>query len=345
MGGALPGRMIAASCITAPRHDPTARRGARRKKLVWWDGAEAGVDGTRQARLPPAQAAGQRPTRTPPASTRSTATSPSSCTPTASAGSTWHRGFKDGPLPAHYEPLESPVANRAVSQRSQSSGADRKSDRTTLTRSRRMIRATPTCSRPTGSPNITPQAACRGRSRTWPSCSRSSSARSRRTSRRRSDVENGEWVDASPRRAAPSTHARSSRGACGRSSGRGTRIVHQVGLPYHFGGHRGLVRGDVVNDLVADLGRAERQDHGSQGLVCNLFAGDGQGVKHCRNWHPVWKKHERNRLPHRLDAVHRLQGLRGRVQGVERRSRRRVRVHADSRTTTPRASATRRGGT
>ena len=28
------------------------------------------------------------------------------------------------------------------------------------------------------------------------------------------------------------------------------RTLHQVGLPYHFGGH-GLVRGDVVNDLVA----------------------------------------------------------------------------------------------
>ena len=28
------------------------------------------------------------------------------------------------------------------------------------------------------------------------------------------------------------------------------RPLHQVGLPYHFGG-RGLVTGDVVNDLVA----------------------------------------------------------------------------------------------
>ena len=34
----------------------------------------------------------------------------------------------------------------------------------------------------------------------------------------------------------------------------------------------------------------------------------------------------RSALPHRLDALHRLQGLRGRVQGMERRAARRLRV-------------------
>ncbi len=69
-------------------------------------------------------------------------------------------------------------------------------------------------------------------------------------------VDNGGWVDgddtARADRRARARHAR----ACGRCRRR-ARTIHQVGLPYHFGG-RGLVRGDVVNDLLGDLAGAER---------------------------------------------------------------------------------------
>jgi formate dehydrogenase major subunit len=45
--------------------------------------------------------------------------------------------------------------------------------------------------------------------------------------------------------------------------------VHQVGLPYHWGG-RGLVTGDVVNDLLAISEEPNVRIFESKGLTCNL---------------------------------------------------------------------------
>ncbi|MFL6244825.1 MAG: molybdopterin dinucleotide binding domain-containing protein, partial [Thermoanaerobaculia bacterium] len=45
--------------------------------------------------------------------------------------------------------------------------------------------------------------------------------------------------------------------------------VHQVGLPYHWGG-RGLVTGDVVNDLLAISEEPNVKIFESKGLTCRL---------------------------------------------------------------------------
>ncbi len=47
------------------------------------------------------------------------------------------------------------------------------------------------------------------------------------------------------------------------------RIVHQVGLPYHWG-PRGLVKGDVVNDLLAISEEPNVKIFESKGLTCSL---------------------------------------------------------------------------
>jgi formate dehydrogenase major subunit len=47
------------------------------------------------------------------------------------------------------------------------------------------------------------------------------------------------------------------------------RVIHQVGLPYHFGG-RGLVKGDVVNDLVAISQEPNVRIMESKALVCRV---------------------------------------------------------------------------
>jgi formate dehydrogenase major subunit len=49
------------------------------------------------------------------------------------------------------------------------------------------------------------------------------------------------------------------------------RTLHQVGLPYHFGG-RGLVTGDVVNDLVAISQEPNVRIMESKALVCAVRA-------------------------------------------------------------------------
>jgi hypothetical protein len=56
------------------------------------------------------------------------------------------------------------------------------------------------------------------------------------------------------------------------------RIVHQVGLPYHFG-NRGLVRGDVVNDLVAISEEPNVRIMESKALVCRVAVARDQGTE------------------------------------------------------------------
>jgi formate dehydrogenase major subunit len=47
------------------------------------------------------------------------------------------------------------------------------------------------------------------------------------------------------------------------------RTVHQVGLPWHWG-YRGLVTGDVVNDLIAISEDPNSRIMESKALLCNI---------------------------------------------------------------------------
>ena len=115
--GAGRGPRTAASSTTAPRPTPTGTRGRSGRS---WSGStgrrEAGPATTRRTstrRNRPST--GRRTTRVAPR--RSAATTPSSCRPTAVAGSSCRKASMDGPLPAHYEPHESPLPNRLYGQR------------------------------------------------------------------------------------------------------------------------------------------------------------------------------------------------------------------------------------
>jgi formate dehydrogenase major subunit len=50
------------------------------------------------------------------------------------------------------------------------------------------------------------------------------------------------------------------------------RTVHQIALPYHFG-RRGLVTGDVVNDLLAISEEPNVRIFESKALMCDLIPG------------------------------------------------------------------------
>jgi formate dehydrogenase major subunit len=50
------------------------------------------------------------------------------------------------------------------------------------------------------------------------------------------------------------------------------RIVHQVGLPYHWG-YRGQVKGDVVNDLLVISEEPNVRIMETKALVCNVVPG------------------------------------------------------------------------
>ena len=50
------------------------------------------------------------------------------------------------------------------------------------------------------------------------------------------------------------------------------KIIHQVGLPYHWG-YKGIVKGDVVNDLIAISEEPNVRIMEAKALVCNVSAG------------------------------------------------------------------------
>ena len=91
-------------------------RGATAKALVWWDVGEQQVDRPRRPRLRPHRPPGYRPAPGRPGVAAISGTTRSSCKPTAGRGCSRPAGLVDGPLPAHYEPQESPVANPLYGQ-------------------------------------------------------------------------------------------------------------------------------------------------------------------------------------------------------------------------------------
>lgn len=55
------------------------------------------------------------------------------------------------------------------------------------------------------------------------------------------------------------------------------RVLHQVGLPYHWG-YKGLVKGDVVNDLLAISEEPNVRIMETKALLCNVFRGRREDV-------------------------------------------------------------------
>jgi formate dehydrogenase major subunit len=153
--------------------DPDGKPWSERKALVWWDADAGKWTGHDNADFVPDRPPSYRP---PDGATGVDAISGLDPFILQADGKAWlfaPAGLVDGPLPAHYEPQESPGANWAP-------------------------RSSPTWLPPTGSPSTTPRAACRGCCPTCRSCSRSSSARSRPSSR-----PSGAWRTAAGPRSSP----------------------------------------------------------------------------------------------------------------------------------------------
>jgi len=91
--------------------DPEGRPWSERKKLIWWDAEIGRWVGPDQPDFEPDKPPGYRP---PPGATGMAAISGAEPFIMKPDGLGWlyaPRGVKDGPLPTHYEPMESPVGN------------------------------------------------------------------------------------------------------------------------------------------------------------------------------------------------------------------------------------------
>ncbi len=239
---------------------------SERKKLIWWDrenGVWTGAD-------TPDFAGDKPPDYVPPRNARGDAALRGDAPfvmHSDGVGWIWvASGLKDGPLPAHYEPLESPVRN-AVYGTQESPVADPKE------RPDNAYADSP------GDPRY-PHVLT-----TYRLTEHHTSGAMTRTLSHLAELQPELFAEISPELAAEiaagngdmitvatprgEIQARALVTARMRPMKVGGHTVHQVGLPYHFGG-RGLVTGDVVNDLVAISQEPNVRIMEAKALVCSV---------------------------------------------------------------------------
>ncbi len=232
---------------------PDGRPWSERKKLVWWDEFGASWTGLD---TPDASA------RTPPSS------APAFIMHADGLGWLWvPQGLKDGPLPAHYEPLESPVANPLYDQQA-SPVADR-----------RVRPDNPWADSPDPrfpyvltTYRLTEHHTAGGMSRTLSHLAELQPALFCEMSEELAaeiGVTNGARVRIVTARSAIEAFALVTTRM--RPLVVDGRRLHQVAMPFHFG-HRGLVKGDAVNDLIAISEEPNVRIMETKALLCRLEA-------------------------------------------------------------------------
>jgi len=248
---------------------PDGEPWSERKKLVWWNASKAKWDGDDVPDFTETKAPGYRPWPWSKGDEGLAGDKPFTMHPDGVGWMYVTSGLKDGPLPTHYEPLESPVANALYPDRPTNPAADRKerpdnpyaADRNgqfpyVLTTYRMtehhtaggMTRFLPHLAelQPELFCEISPELAAE------------------------TGVAHGEFVSiVTPRGLVEARAMVTARISPLEVDG---RVVHQVGLPYHFG-PRGLVKGDVVNDLVAISEEPNVRIMESKALLCDLLPG------------------------------------------------------------------------
>lgn len=174
-------------------------------------------------------------------------------------------GLKDGPLPTHYEPLESNIRNPLYDQQSNPAAAK-------FERPDNPYASSPDARFPyiLTTYRLTEHHTAGGMSRTLSHLAELQPELFAEISPElaaEAGVTNGEFVTVSTARGAINARALVTERMPSLDIN-GTR-VHQVGMPYHWG-DRGLVKGDVVNDLLAISEEPNVKIFESKGLSCNL---------------------------------------------------------------------------
>jgi formate dehydrogenase major subunit len=175
-------------------------------------------------------------------------------------------GLKDGPLPAHYEPLESNVRNPLHPSQDKNPAAmwmKRDDNRYADSPDARFPHVLLTY-------RLTEHHTAGGMSRTLAHLAELQPELFTEISpelAREIGVANGDVVEISTARASIRARALVTRRIL--SLDVDGRRVHQVGLPYHWGPN-GLVKGDVVNDLLAISEEPNVRIFESKGLSCNV---------------------------------------------------------------------------
>lgn len=177
-------------------------------------------------------------------------------------------GLKDGPLPAHYEPLESPIKNPLYDQQT-NPAADRKKRPDNPYAALHDARFPYVLS----TYRLTEHHTAGGMTRHLSHLSELQPELFAEVSPELAEeigLKHGEWATVVTARAL--VEARVLVTPRMRPLLINGRLLHQVGLPYHWG-YRGQVTGDVVNDLLAISEEPNVRIMESKALLCNVVSG------------------------------------------------------------------------
>ena len=178
-------------------------------------------------------------------------------------------GLKDGPLPAHYEPLESPISNPLYKQQNDPAAdkKERPDNRYANPIADRNFPYVLTTYR------LTEHHTAGGMTRTLSHLAELQPELFTEISPELAGqlgLKHGDWATiATPRGAVEARVMITSRMRPLRVDG---RIIHQVGLPYHWG-YRGEVKGDITNDLLAINEEPNVRIMESKALMCQVSPG------------------------------------------------------------------------
>jgi formate dehydrogenase major subunit len=244
---------------------PDGRPWSDRKALVWWDDTRRMWVGHDTPDFP----AGTEPSYIP-APASSGAASIAGTTPfimhADGLGWLWApSGLKDGPLPAHYEPLESPLRNPLYA-RQDNPAADRRT-------------------RPDNPWAGSPDPDYPHVLTTYRLTEHHTAGAMSRTLSHLAELQPALFCEISPALAGEAGIANGDRVAIVTARGRiharalvtprmaplliDGHTVHQVAMPWHFG-HKGLVTGDVANDLIAMSEEPNVKIMESKALLCRI---------------------------------------------------------------------------
>jgi formate dehydrogenase major subunit len=246
---------------------PDGRPWSDRKRLVWWDAQRREWTGLDTPDFVRTKAPDYKPSDDALGDAALAGDAPFIMHPDGMGWIWVPSGLKDGPLPAHYEPFESPVAN-AVYPQQVNPAADPKE------RADNPYAASPDARYPhvLTTYRLTEHHTAGGMTRTLSHLAELQPELFCEISPQLADsvgITNGGYaIITTPRGAIRARALVTPRIPPVVVQG---RTIHQVGLPYHFGG-RGLVTGDVVNDLVAISQEPNVRIMEAKALVCRVEA-------------------------------------------------------------------------
>jgi formate dehydrogenase major subunit len=248
---------------------PDGRPWSERKKLVWWDEQKNEWTGDDVADFTKTKPPSYRPPEDAKGDDGLAGDKPFILHPDGFGWIWVASGLKDGPLPAHYEPLETPVHNHLYPAHSTDPAAKK------LESEQNPYATSPDPRFPfvLTTYRLTEHHTAGGMSRYLSHLAELQPELFCELSlelAQQLQIENGNWVTVATARGAIEARALvTSRIQPIHLNG---QVVHQVGLPYHWG-YKGLVKGDVVNDLIALSQEPNVRIMETKALLCNVFAG------------------------------------------------------------------------